>query len=112
MGKNKILAVDNISVSYGVVRALRGVSIEVSEGEIVSLIGANNAGKSTLLETILGINRVDSGKIEFMGSDIANGATDKIVATLGRRTFSDITLHPDRFEQEIFTEVDNNSKGD
>ncbi len=81
MAKNSILKVEDISVSYGPVRALRHVSLEVSEGEIVALIGANGAGKSTLLETVIGINRVMSGTIMFMGKDITRTPTDRIVAS-------------------------------
>ena len=81
MAKNNILKVEDISVSYGPVRALRHVSLEVNEGELVALIGANGAGKSTLLETVLGINRVDSGTISFMGEDITRTPTERIVAS-------------------------------
>lgn len=81
MALNKILKVNNISVSYGAMRALNHISLEVNEGEIVALIGPNGAGKSTLLETVLGITRVVSGTIQFMGKDITRTATDKIVAS-------------------------------
>jgi branched-chain amino acid transport system ATP-binding protein len=81
LAKNNILKVEDISVSYGPVRALRHVSLEVNEGELVALIGANGAGKSTLLETVLGINRVDSGTIRFMEEDITRTPTERIVAS-------------------------------
>lgn len=81
MAKNNILKVEDISVSYGPVRALRHVSLEVNEGEIVALIGANGAGKSTLLGAVLGINRVSSGAIRFVGKDITRTPTDRIVAS-------------------------------
>lgn len=81
MAENSILKVEDISVSYGPVRALRHISLEVNEGEIVALIGANGAGKSTLLETVIGINRVSSGTIMFMGKDITRTPTDRIVAS-------------------------------
>lgn len=80
MVRNSILRVNDISVSYGPVKALRNINLEVYEGEIVTLIGANGAGKSSLLEAILGINKVDSGQIIFMGHDITKKSTDKIVA--------------------------------
>lgn len=80
MVRNNVLRIEDISVSYGPVKALRHISLEVDEGEIVTLIGANGAGKSSLLEAILGINKVDSGRILFMGNDITRKSTDKIVA--------------------------------
>lgn len=81
MAKTNILKVEDISVSYGLVRALRHVSLEVNEGEIVTLIGANGTGKSTFLETVLGIHRVNSGTILLMGEDITRAPTDRIVAS-------------------------------
>jgi len=81
LAKNSVLKVDDISVSYGPVKALRHISLEVNQGEIVALIGANGAGKSTLLETVLGIHHVDSGTIRFMGEDITRTPTDRIVAS-------------------------------
>jgi branched-chain amino acid transport system ATP-binding protein len=81
LAKNNVLKVEDISVSYGPVEALRHISLEVNEGEIVALIGANGAGKSTLLGAVLGINRVLSGTILFMGKDITQTPTDKIVAS-------------------------------
>ena len=81
MAKNNILKVDDISVSYGPVKALSHVSLEVNEGEVVALIGANGSGKSTLLETVLGINRVNEGTITFMGKDITRMPTERIVAS-------------------------------
>ncbi len=81
MAKNSVLQVEDISVSYGPVKALRHISLEVNQGEIVALIGANGAGKSSLLGAVLGINHVDSGAIRFMGKDITRTATDRIVAS-------------------------------
>ena len=81
MAKPNILTVEDVSVSYGMVKALSHVSLEINEGEIVALIGANGSGKSTLLETILGIHRVNSGKILFMRKPITRMPTDKIVAS-------------------------------
>ena len=77
---NRILDVDLISVSYGPVQALNNVSLYVERGEIVVLLGANGAGKSTMLECILGLRRVKSGVITFMGEDITNRAANKIVS--------------------------------
>jgi len=75
-----VLQVENISVSYGIVSALKNVTVEVHEGELVALIGANGAGKSTFLETILGINRPGEGKISFLGQDITHKPTERIVS--------------------------------
>jgi branched-chain amino acid transport system ATP-binding protein len=74
-----LLRVDNLSVSYGHISALREVSLEVRRGEIVVLIGANGAGKSTLLETTLGINTPDGGEILFKGRSIAGLSADRNV---------------------------------
>jgi branched-chain amino acid transport system ATP-binding protein len=74
-----LLRVDRLSVSYGHIRALREVSLEVRRGEIVVLIGANGAGKSTLLETSLGINTPDAGEILFKGRSIAGLSADRNV---------------------------------
>jgi branched-chain amino acid transport system ATP-binding protein len=74
-----LLAVEDISVSYGQVRAVKQVSLAVFPGEIVVLIGANGAGKTTLLETILGINTPSSGAIRFMGKNITGDPADRNV---------------------------------
>ena len=67
-----ILEVRDISVSYGGIRALTGVSLEVGEGEIVSIIGANGAGKSTMLRTISGLLKPDRGSIYLENREITN----------------------------------------
>jgi branched-chain amino acid transport system ATP-binding protein len=79
--KSSILKVIDLHVSYGPIKALKGISIEVHEGEIVVLIGANGAGKTTLVETILGITPVESGNIIFMGDDITAKKTEHIVSS-------------------------------
>jgi len=71
---------DDVSVSYGQIEALKGVTVEVGEGEIVCLIGANGAGKSTTLMTISGILRPKSGKKYFDGEDVTDASADGIVA--------------------------------
>lgn len=81
MEKNRILKIENLHVSYGPIKALKGMSLEVNEGEIVVLIGANGAGKTTLLESILGINPIDNGHVFFMGNDITYSKTEHIVAS-------------------------------
>lgn len=81
MVENNVLKVEDLHVSYGPIRALRGVSIEVQEGEIVVLIGANGAGKTTLVESILGITHAQSGRVLFMGREITHAKTEHIVAS-------------------------------
>jgi branched-chain amino acid transport system ATP-binding protein len=75
-----MLKVDNIHTYYGSIHALKGVSLEIREGEIVTLIGANGAGKSTTLMSISGVTRPKEGSVTFMGEDITRVATDKIVS--------------------------------
>lgn len=77
--RTPLLTVQDISVSYGQVRAVKRASLDVFSGEIVVLIGANGAGKTTLLETVLGINPPNSGAIFFLGKNIAGVAADRNV---------------------------------
>jgi len=96
--KVPLLAVEDISVSYGQVKAVKQVSLAVFPGEIVVLIGANGAGKTTLLETILGINTPVSGAIRFMGKDITGNPADRNVraglclAPEGRGVFASMSV--------------------
>ncbi|GHV32726.1 ABC transporter ATP-binding protein [Spirochaetia bacterium] len=76
---NAILSVRDLSVSYGHIPVLRGVSLEVLRGEIVVLLGSNGAGKTTLMETIMGVNTPGAGSVIFGGRDIARGPVDKNV---------------------------------
>ena len=76
---NTILKVDDIHVYYGAIHAIKGVSFEVSQGEIVALIGANGAGKSTILKTVSGLMHPRSGKIEFMDQDITHTDAYKLL---------------------------------
>jgi branched-chain amino acid transport system ATP-binding protein len=95
-----LLSVDNLQVSYDRIRALHGVNFEVEEGEIVCIIGANGAGKSTTLRAISGLVPVQSGsKMTFMGKDLTKFPADKIVSRLGishvpegRRLFGNLTV--------------------
>ena len=75
-----LLQVDNLDVSYGDVRVLHGVSLTVGEGEIVSLVGANGAGKSTTLKTISGLLRPEAGDVTFMGEALTRLSVATIVA--------------------------------
>jgi branched-chain amino acid transport system ATP-binding protein len=77
---NEILRVENLTVSYGHIVAVRDVSLEARQGEIVGLIGANGAGKSTMMKAALGIHRAASGHIRFLGQDVTTVSTEKIVA--------------------------------
>jgi branched-chain amino acid transport system ATP-binding protein len=96
--KVPLLAVEDISVSYGQVKAVKQASLAVFPGEIVVLIGANGAGKTTLLETILGINTPVSGAIRFMGKDITGNPADRNVraglclAPEGRGVFASMSV--------------------
>ena len=98
MNTTAVLSVDSIETFYGSIQALKGVSIEVYEGEIVTLIGANGAGKSTTLRSINGLNHPRRGTIEFMGKDITNDAAHDIVrmgiaqSPEGRKLFPRMTV--------------------
>ena len=93
-----LLKVTDLVVSYGGIEALKGISFEVDEGQIVTLIGANGAGKSTTLRTISGLVPPKDGRIYFEGRDITDYNTQKIVETgiamvpEGRRVFANLTV--------------------
>jgi branched-chain amino acid transport system ATP-binding protein len=74
-----MLNITNLHTYYGNIHALKGISLEVHEGEIVTLIGSNGAGKSTTLKTVTGLLKPDSGSIQFIGQNIAGLKPDKIV---------------------------------
>ena len=95
-----LLSIENLGVSYDRIKALHGVSFQVDEGEIVCIIGANGAGKSTTLRAISRLVPVDQGsKISFMGKDLLEYNADKVVSELGishvpegRRLFGNLTV--------------------
>ena len=93
-----MLKVTDLKVNYGGIEAVKGISFEVSQGSIVTLIGANGAGKSTTLRSIVSLEKPAYGRIEFLGEDITGKDTDYIVSrgiTLvpeGRRIFPDLTV--------------------
>ena len=93
-----MLTVQDLHVYYGAIHAVKGVSLEVRDGEIVTLIGANGAGKSTVLNTISGLLKPKSGSIDFMGEHVGGMAPNKIVqkglvqCPEGRRIFSRMTV--------------------
>ncbi|MGI6027607.1 MAG: ABC transporter ATP-binding protein, partial [Candidatus Scatomorpha sp.] len=94
----QILKVENINVYYGAIHAIKGVSFHVDEGEVVTLIGANGAGKSTTLQTISGLLRSRTGSIEFCGENISKLPPHKIVerglaqVPEGRRIFLQMSV--------------------
>ena len=75
-----MLTLENVSVNYGAIEALTGVSMRVEKGEVVTLIGANGAGKTTTLRTITGLLQPRAGKVIFEDEDISGKATHKLVA--------------------------------
>ena len=93
-----MLKIENLHVAYGGIQALRGISLDVPDGKIVTLIGANGAGKSTTLRTISGLVKAASGSITWNGEELLGKPIDKIVTTgiamspEGRRVFPDMTV--------------------
>lgn len=104
-----ILKVDSINVYYGKIQALKDVSLEVNEGEIVALIGANGAGKSTTLKTISGMLRPQSGHVSFMDTDITHTEAYKLVSRgmahvpEGRRCFLQMSVQ-ENLEMGAYTD--------
>ena len=93
-----MLKIENLHVAYGGIQALRGISMEVPDGKIVTLIGANGAGKSTTLRTITGLVKAASGSIQWNGGELLGKSIDKIIgegiamSPEGRRVFPDLTV--------------------
>ncbi len=93
-----MLKVENLNVSYGVIAAIKGVSFQVNKGEIVALIGANGAGKTTILQTVTGLIQPKSGSLFFEGVDLRRTPAHKIVSLgmahvpEGRRIFQELTV--------------------
>jgi len=93
-----MLTLENISVSYGAIRALKGVSMHVEQGEVVTLIGANGAGKTTTLRTVTGLLSPTEGRILFEGQEISGKPTHQLVARgismspEGRGVFANLTV--------------------
>ncbi len=98
MEQTNVLKVENLSVYYGPICAVRKIDLEVNQGEIVALIGSNGAGKSTLINAILGIQRARGGTITFLGQNITRLKTERIVASgisvvpEGRGMLADMTV--------------------
>lgn len=104
----RMLTVSDINVYYGAIHAIKNVSFEVNEGEVVALIGANGAGKSTTLKTMSGLLRSQNGTIEFLGQNIMHMPADKLVAAglahvpEGRRVFAQMSVE-ENLEMGAFT---------
>ena len=104
-----MLKVNDINVYYGSIHAIKGVSFEVNEGEIVTLIGANGAGKSTVLKTVSGLLHSATGSVEFLGKNISGVAPHKIVkeglshVPEGRRIFLQMTVE-ENLDMGAFTQ--------
>ncbi|MFT8351941.1 ABC transporter ATP-binding protein [Clostridium saccharoperbutylacetonicum] len=93
-----MIKIDNLVVAYGGIEALKGISMEVPSGKIVTLVGANGAGKSTTLKSIVGLVKLKSGSINYEGTDLTKLNTEVMVkkgialVPEGRRVFSDLTV--------------------
>ena len=104
-----MLSVSDIHVYYGAIHAVKGVSFEVNDGEVVALIGANGAGKSTILKTVSGLMHPRSGSIHFMGQDISHASAYKLVqqglahVPEGRRIFLQMTVQ-ENLEMGAYTQ--------
>ena len=109
-----MLKISDLNVYYGSIHAVKGVSFEVEEGEIVTLIGANGAGKSTTLNTVAGLLRPRTGSIEFEGESLVGVPAHKMVSRgialcpEGRRIFQDMTVR-ENLEMGAFTRTDEES---
>ncbi len=112
-----MLSVENLSVRYGMIQAVHNVSFQVNQGEIVSLIGANGAGKTTILRTISGLIRPSEGTIQFEGRAIEKEAPQKIVASglsqvpEGRHVFPGLTVQ-ENLEMGAFLRKDSGVHAD
>jgi len=106
-----ILSINNLTVHYGAIQALKGVSFEAAEGEIITLIGSNGAGKSTTLNGISNVVKKSAGTVHFNGEDITNLSPDKIVARglvqvpEGRRIFANLSTR-DNLEMGAYARND------
>ena len=94
-----MLKVNDLKVNYGVIQAIKGISFEVNQGEVIALIGANGAGKTTILHTVTGLIPAKEGKVEFEGKDITKTPGHKIVTMgmahvpEGRRVFAELSVY-------------------
>jgi len=110
-----LLKVDDINVFYGAIHAIKGISFEVNEGEIVTLIGANGAGKSTTLNTVSGLLHPKTGTVEFDGKNLKGVAAHKVVerglaqVPEGRRIFLQMTVE-ENLEMGAYTQPNSTIK--
>lgn len=108
-----MLEVKDLYVSYGMIQAIKGVSFEVNEGEVISLIGANGAGKTTILHTITGLLKPTSGSVIFEGKELTTTHPHKIVkygmahVPEGRRVFSGLSVY-ENLKMGAYTRSDKN----
>lgn len=106
-----MLEIKDLQVNYGVINAIKGVSFEVNEGEVVTLIGANGAGKTTILHTVTGLLKAKAGSIQFEGKDLLKTPAHKIVAMgmahvpEGRRVFAQLNVY-DNLKLGAYTRKD------
>ena len=114
---SQLLKVDNINVYYGAIHAIKGISFEVNEGEVVTLIGANGAGKSTTLQTVSGLLHSRTGSIEFAGENLAKIPPHIIVrkglaqVPEGRRIFQQMSVE-ENLEMGAYTRDKSELQGD
>ncbi len=108
-----MLEIKNIEVYYGMIQAIKGISFEVNQGEVIALIGANGAGKTTILHTITGLLSPKSGSVIFEGKDITKVPAHKIVSLgmahvpEGRRVFAELTVY-ENLKMGAYTRKDKN----
>lgn len=108
-----MLEVKNLEVNYGVIKAIKGISFEVNEGEVIALIGANGAGKTTILHTVTGLIPSKAGQIIFEGKDITKMPGHKLVSMgiahvpEGRRVFSQLSVYQN-LKMGAYTRSDKN----
>lgn len=108
-----MLKIENLEVSYGMIKAIKGISFEVNQGEIIALIGANGAGKTTILHTLTGLIQAKNGKIMFNGQNLLKIPAHKIVGMgiahvpEGRRIFGELTVY-ENLMMGAFTRKDKN----
>lgn len=112
-----MLKIENLKVNYGAINAIKGINVNVEQGSIVTLIGANGAGKTTILRTISGLVKPESGSIKFMDKDITNEKPNKIVqmgisqSPEGRLIFSNLTVK-ENLEMGAYTRKDKTNIND
>ena len=108
-----LLEIKDLEVSYGIIKAIKGISFDVNEGEVIALIGANGAGKTTILHTITGLITADRGTVQFEGKEITKVPAHKIVGMgmahvpEGRRVFANLTVLQN-LKMGAFTRSDKN----